>query len=82
VINLLGSFAAGALFGLGQGITPALRTGLMVGFLGGFTTFSAFALQGARMLAETPGVALAYLVLSPTFGVTLAWFGLSLTSKP
>lgn len=77
-INLAGSFAAGLLFGFSGRLSPELQTGLMTGFLGGFTTFSAFSLQGARMLATAPGMAISYAVLSPALGILLAWGGLLL----
>jgi fluoride exporter len=45
-VNVLGCLVAGALAGVGERrgvLTPEMRALLMVGFLGGFTTFSAFA---------------------------------------
>jgi CrcB protein len=53
----------------------------MTGFLGGFTTFSAYALQGARLLASAPATAVAYLALSPVLGVLCAWLGLALVRR-
>jgi CrcB protein len=44
-VNVLGCFAIGALSQLAEqrgGLAPELRALLVVGFLGGFTTFSAF----------------------------------------
>lgn len=52
-INLIGSFAAGLLVALvvERGALPAeLRPLLIVGLLGGFTTFSAFSLQTLDLL--------------------------------
>ncbi|HUP57871.1 MAG TPA: CrcB family protein [Bdellovibrionota bacterium] len=82
LINIAGSFLAGWVFGLGPErgwLTPELRSGLLIGFLGGFTTFSAYALQGARLLATSPGLALAYLALSPMAGTLFAWLGMRLS---
>ena len=48
VVNATGCLVIGALFGLGERtavLTPASRTFLFVGLLGGFTTFSAFGLE-------------------------------------
>jgi len=45
LVNLLGSFAIGAVMQLaaaGEVLNPATRTILTTGFLGGFTTYSAF----------------------------------------
>ncbi len=80
-VNLLGSLAIGFIAALSKAqpsllLSPHLATGLMVGFLGGFTTFSAFSLellvmtQGGRLTA-----ALAYAVISPTLGLIAALVG-------
>ena len=56
-VNVSGSFAAGLLLGLGDArslATPA-RLLLLTGFLGGYTTFSAFAVETIR-LAEQQSV--------------------------
>src|SRR5215203_6089684 len=47
IVNLAGCFAAGFLFQLLDHATlsPDLRLAIFTGFLGGFTTFSAYALQ-------------------------------------
>ena len=52
-VNLLGCLAIGALAGLAdarQIISPELRLVLVVGLLGGFTTFSTFAMESVEML--------------------------------
>lgn len=50
--NLLGAFLIGALAGFSQShaTNDALRLFLQVGVLGGFTTFSTFALENLRLL--------------------------------
>lgn len=47
VVNILGSMGIGVAFVLLQSglLTPDMRALLMVGFFGGFTTFSAFSLE-------------------------------------
>ena len=81
-INLLGSFAAGLLFvfGFERGALPEdLRIGLMVGLLGGFTTFSAYSLQSARLFESgARPMATLYWLLSPLGGGLSAWAGLAL----
>ncbi len=84
MINILGSALAGALYVVATErsgwLSPDLRTGLMVGFLGGFTTFSAYALQSARLFEEGRGpMAMLYLCLSPALGLFAALAGLRVT---
>ena len=53
VVNLLGCFVAGLLWGMFEkrGVVTALpRTVLLVGFLGAFTTFSTMILETTEML--------------------------------
>jgi len=48
VVNLVGCFLAGAVFHVTEErflISPTLRTVILIGFLGGFTTFSSFMLD-------------------------------------
>jgi CrcB protein len=54
VINTLGCLAIGVLAGLfdkGALLPPSVRMALMVGLIGGFTTFSTFALDAFRLVA-------------------------------
>ena len=79
LINVSGAFLMGFLFieTLERlTINPSLRTGILTGFLGGYTTFSTFALE-ALTLAEQgeSGRALLYLGLSNGLGVLAAFFG-------
>lgn len=45
VVNIVGSFVLGLLTGLGAAVAPAWMAILGVGVLGGFTTFSAVAVE-------------------------------------
>lgn len=79
-INVAGAFIAGLLYGLGteRGVlSPLVTTSLLVGFCGGFTTFSAYSLQ-AVTLAEKGNVstAIGYLLVSPILGFLAAYLGL------
>ena len=55
-VNVLGSLVVGALAAFGDsprwGLSVEARQFLMIGLLGGFTTFSAFSLQTLRLLQE------------------------------
>lgn len=73
--NLIGCVAIGALLTLWtEGSPPAwwVRPLVAVGFVGGFTTFSAFAVEGVRLAeAGAPSVAALYLVGSVLAGLLL-----------
>ncbi len=73
--NLIGCAAIGALLTLWtEGTPPAwwVRPLVAVGFVGGFTTFSAFAVEGVRLAeAGAPNVAALYVVGSVTAGLFL-----------
>lgn len=54
-VNILGSFLLGLLmtFGLRSTLlSPELRIGLTVGFMGGFTTFSTFSYETMKLMEE------------------------------
>jgi CrcB protein len=71
-INIVGSFLLGMLTVV-HGASPATRTALGVGFLGGFTTFSTWTVQ-AFLDAEAglPMRAVALIVVSVGFGLAAA----------
>src|SRR5687768_13618552 len=55
VVNLAGCFLAGAFFHLMEDrflVSPTVRTVILVGLLGGFTTFSSFGLQTFTLLRD------------------------------
>ncbi len=78
-INLLGSFLMGFLFieTLERlTISPALRTGILTGGLGGFTTFSTFAMESLLLVEQgEPGRAILYMALSVGLGFLCAFGG-------
>jgi CrcB protein len=78
-INVLGSFLMGFLFieTLERlTISPHFRTGVLTGFLGGFTTFSTFAME-TLLLAEQgeAGKSVLYAALSLVLGGLSAFGG-------
>lgn len=73
-VNILGSFAIGWLAAtLARGAPDILRPLLVTGFLGGFTTFSAFALEAISL--SRPMAAL-YVVLSVAGSLFACWAGM------
>ena len=78
-INVLGCFLMGFLFieTLERLVLPAeIRTGLLTGGLGGFTTFSTFSMEALLLVEQgEAGKAARYVVLSAGLGLTAAFFG-------
>ena len=55
LINIVGAFLIGLVYVLGTErtvIPPDVRIGIMVGFLGGFTTFSSYCLEINRLIEQ------------------------------
>ena len=81
-VNILGCFAIGYLGGLleiKQGFNPALSLFLMAGILGGFTTFSAYALEVLTLSHNGFIIKAVVLTLSQVvFGISAAWLGFQL----
>jgi CrcB protein len=78
-INVLGSFLMGFLFVATLerlAIGPNIRIGVLTGFLGGFTTFSTFAMETLLLAEQGEAIKSAlYVTLSLVLGVLGAFFG-------
>ena len=81
VVNLVGCFLAGLLFTVlldRYSISPTARAVLLIGFLGGFTTFSAFGLQTFTLMRDGEvGLAFLNIGLSNVGGLLMVWVGYS-----
>jgi fluoride exporter len=79
LINLLGSFGIGVIWGMGlqqEWFESWGRYLLVVGLLGGFTTFSAFSLETIALLESGRILAgLSYVLLSVLVCIAAAWLG-------
>lgn len=73
--NLTGSLLLGLLVARAPA-DPRLRPVLGTGLLGGWTSWSALALETDRLLADAPVVGLGYLLVSVGLGALLAGLGL------
>lgn len=86
VVNVLGSLAIGAVAALtapdgSLAHATLLRQVVIVGVLGGFTTFSSFSLQTLNLLAAGEGLrAGANVVLSVVLCLGAAWLGQTLVA--
>ena len=87
LINVGGAFVLGALLGAlarrgpDAGRRRDLRLVLGTGVLGGFTTYSAFAVDAALLLDGAVGVALLSVGATLLFGLAAAALGLALTGE-
>jgi len=82
-VNLIGCLVIGVLSSTladTTGTRADLKLALMVGVLGGFTTFSSFGLETVTLLQTgATGMAALYVLVSNVGGIALAWGGYRLT---
>lgn len=82
VVNLVGCFLVGLLFYLLEErflVNQTARTVVLIGFLGGFTTFSSFGLQTFTLLQDREfGFAILNVTASNVVGLLMVWAGYTL----
>lgn len=81
VVNVVGCFAIGVL-ATAPFARPEYRTGLIVGVLGGFTTFSAFGWETFSLANDRQTlIAFANILLSVALGLAAVWLGYRLAER-
>lgn len=79
LVNLLGCFLIGLLYHLLEErllVDPAVRTAILIGFLGALTTFSSYSLQTLTLLRDGEFLlAGTYVTVSNVAGLALVWGG-------
>lgn len=79
VVNAIGCFVIGFLFYFFYDrslITPTARTVVLIGLIGGFTTFSSYSLQTFMLLRDGEiFLALVNVAASNVLGLVLVWLG-------
>ena len=79
-VNLIGCALIGWLATALSDASEPVRLGIIVGLLGGFTTFSSFGLESVRLLqGGHTAVAVAYVLISNAGGLLAAWLGMRAT---
>jgi len=82
VVNLLGCFLVGLLFYLLEErflVNQAVRSAILIGLLGGYTTFSSFGLQTFTLIQDGEfGFAVLNIAASNVIGLLLVWAGYTL----
>jgi CrcB protein len=85
IVNLVGCLAMGFLFHATAErflVDPILRTAILVGFLGGFTTFSSFGIQTFTLLRDGEMfLATLNIVLSNVVGIAFVWAGYAISKS-
>lgn len=80
-VNLVGCLLTGVVFHITEDrllLSPTMRTVILIGLLGGFTTFSAYGLQTLNLLRDGQlGLAALNVVASNVLGVFMVWAGYS-----
>lgn len=80
IVNVSGCFLMGLLFVLilerFDGVGPQLRSLLLIGFLGGYTTFSSFSIETLNLFENgAPLAGVANILLSITLCLAATWLG-------
>lgn len=82
-VNIIGSFLIGLLVGfVNKGVlSPEMKSLLVIGFCGGFTTFSTFANEAFTMLKMGEVMLMAlYVGLSVVLGIVAVYVGMRLST--
>lgn len=78
-VNMIGCLLTGAVFYLTEErflVNPTLRTVILIGLMGGFTTFSSFGLQTFTLLQDGEfGLATLNIGVSNALGLLMVWAG-------
>ena len=81
-VNLIGCLVTGAVFYATEErflINPTVRTVILIGLLGGFTTFSSYGLQTFTLLRDGEyGLASLNIITSNVLGLFMVWAGYTL----
>ena len=81
-VNLIGCLVTGAVFYATEErflINPTVRTVILIGLLGGFTTFSSYGLQTFTLLRDGEfGLATLNIITSNVLGLFMVWAGYTL----
>ncbi|HEY6118952.1 MAG TPA: fluoride efflux transporter CrcB [Pyrinomonadaceae bacterium] len=82
IVNVLGCLVTGAVFNLSEErflVDPTVRTVILIGLLGGFTTFSSYGLQTFTLLRDGEfALATLNVAVSNVLGLFMVWAGYGL----
>jgi CrcB protein len=79
LVNVIGSFAIGAIFAACSGVNnfmDTIKPFVIIGLLGGFTTFSSYSMETIILIQKSEIFrAFSYIILSNVVGISAAWIG-------
>ncbi len=82
IVNVIGCLVTGAIFNLTEErflVDPTVRTVILIGLLGGFTTFSSYGLQTFTLLRDGEfALATFNVAVSNVLGLLMVWVGYGL----
>lgn len=81
LVNIFGSFLMGILYSIVSQKYNYLNYFLLIGLLGGFTTFSTFSIDILNLISQSSNLAIKYLVLSVGGSLFAAYAGIYLVSR-
>ena len=85
IVNLIGCLVTGAVFYVTEErflLNPTVRTVILIGLLGGFTTFSSYGLQTFTLLRDGEYIlATLNVVTSNVLGLFMVWAGYAALGK-
>ena len=80
-VNILGCFAIGCIAGYFASKSSPMYLFFVIGFLGSFTTMSAFSIQTFELLATNTINGIIYVILTFSFTILATYLGLMVFSK-
>ena len=80
-VNVLGCFVVGCVAGFLASKSSPMYFFFIVGFLGSFTTMSAFSVQSIDLFNSNPLSAIIYVILTFSFTIIVTYIGLTVFSK-
>ena len=81
LVNIFGSFLMGILYSIVSQKYNYLNYFLLIGLLGGFTTFSTFSIDILNLISQSSNLAIKYLVLSVGGSLFAAYAGIYFSKR-
>ena len=80
-VNILGCFIVGCIAGYFASKSSPIYLFFVIGFLGSFTTMSAFSIQAIELFNSNSSSGILYVILTFSFTIVASYIGLTVFSK-